>query len=308
MKKLCIIAALMLCAAMLFGCAPEGAVEQPPVEAPAETPAGAPAEKPAEGGEALDPASKKDVSASLAYMISGGQERELAAWQEFTGTAAIMDGENEVPVAVKATGEDGCLISVGEYSDEQEYLFNFKSYVGDVDTSDGYTELIVTGDCGSDDYVTFIYRVQNGELKPASLGGCALGIYGDGTLLVDGCVDVLGTYGARCEWAMEPNAFNFERSSVYARVMDDEAWEYLALTVKKDGLPVRSAADGAALTLPAGTKLLMVMTDGESEAALVDEAGNYYLVSVAENETDGWGWMIDGTGENEWFENVPYAG
>jgi hypothetical protein len=48
-------------------------------------------------------------------------------------------------------------------------------HVGDTVVGDGYTELYVTGDAASDDYVTFVYRVHNGELKKAFITGTGLG-------------------------------------------------------------------------------------------------------------------------------------
>ncbi|MFR3905923.1 MAG: hypothetical protein ACLTYI_00170 [Christensenellales bacterium] len=53
-------------------------------------------------------------------------------------------------------------------------------HVGDTVVGDGYTELYVTGDAASDDYVTFVYRVHNGELKKAFITGTVQSVYGNG--------------------------------------------------------------------------------------------------------------------------------
>lgn len=308
MKKLCVLTALLLCAAMLFGCAPKTQIEQPVAEQPAaeETPAETVPAQEAGEGEAARP-SMLDMDAALAAMLNGDGGMQLAAWQEFTGSAKIMDGTTEVPVSVEIGDEDACSVIVDYQNDDLQYFYNVKSYVADIDDRDGYTELIVTGDSGSDDYDTRIYRVVNGLLQQVTLYGCALGGDGKGTLLLDGAVDVLGTYGAQYEYTAATETLNFARSSVYTRVRSDDDWEYLSLTVKKDGLPVRSADGASELTLPAGTKLLMIMTDGESEAALMDEADSCYRVSVERNEAE-WGWLIGGISENEWFDYVPYSG
>ena len=188
-------------------------------------------------------------------------------------------------------------------------------HVGDTVVGDGYTELYVTGDAASDDYVTFVYRVHNGELKKAFITGTVQGVYGNGGVSVETTIDILGTHGATCDFMLSTgdsgDDFAFVRSSDYTVVYQNfsEAWDYSALKLSRDGLKLK-LGDGSTAEGKKGEKFLIMGTDMQSYADLMAEDGTTSKITIqaSEDEYDYLTWKIDGVPESEWFEELAYAG
>lgn len=188
-------------------------------------------------------------------------------------------------------------------------------HVGDTVVGDGYTELYVTGDAASDDYVTFVYRVHNGELKKAFITGTVQSVYGNGGVSVETTIDILGTHGATCDFMLSTgdsgDDFAFVRSSDYTVVYQNfsEAWDYSALKLSRDGLKLK-LGDGSTAEGKKGEKFLIMGTDMQSYADLMAEDGTTSKITIqaSEDEYDYLTWKIDGIPESEWFEELAYAG
>lgn len=227
-----------------------------------------------------------------------------------------FDGSGK-PVTVKMdidTSDDDVEIEFKtgtvELEDEYEYFFNASCYVADIDVSDGMKEFILTGDTGSDDYITIVYRVIGNKLQKTEIPfGSVVNATGDGLVSVEGNIDVLGTYGASCLYMLNSGKLSFELASDYSVIRDDDFKEYRTITVAKSGLP---AFDGGDFTnkikLDKGTKLCLVSSDAKSFAILEREDGSMIKLDIAHPSGEQWGWEIDGRSENEWFEFLPYAG
>lgn len=180
-------------------------------------------------------------------------------------------------------------------------------YIGNTIIGDGYLELYLTGDAASDDYETFVYRLTERGLQRAEmLNGKVLSASGDGLIQFDVPADMMGTYEATCFYRMDASML-LSLASDYTIVPYEK--QYRTLTLKKDGLTAQNVLTGAvAEKLPAGTELYLKQTDLNGYALLGTPDGGEYRVVITQNTEEGWGWLIDGVPESEWFGEVPYAG
>ena len=134
--------------------------------------------------------------------------------------------------------------------------------------------------------------------------------YGNGFIEFNVVVDVLGTYAASCSYKMDEN-MQLTLATDYTVLPYDEAWNYYRLTLKRDGLTMlcTSAGEEELRTLNAGTSFLLTATDKKSYALLETENGDAYRAEIQEKPgPDEWGWLVEGTPEEDWFEMLPYAG
>lgn len=197
-------------------------------------------------------------------------------------------------------------------------------WAGDLD-GDGRTEILVTGDEMSDDYVTWALRLEEGELKTLTFAngsrgdeesqwldcgyGLVTGIEGN-RLTLEGSQDVLGTYFASRDYALQEDRFVFCDDGLYRfEDGDDEAlWEYRSLTLRRD-LPVTLLQDGEGISdvLQAGTQLRLTASDKVSIAYFRTRDGREGCFPIAPDEEQGWGFVVEGVPEEELFEALPYA-
>ena len=84
--------------------------------------------------------------------LNGDGAQETVAWRE----VAIDEGVEGVALTVKAA--DGATVEW-----RSDMLYGARVYANDLD-GDGRTELFVTGDEMSDDYLTWCLRYENGAL------------------------------------------------------------------------------------------------------------------------------------------------
>lgn len=175
-----------------------------------------------------------------------------------------------------------------------------------IQKENGRTFLLFDGDMASDDYVTYMYELTDGQIqKTYESDGCAF--ICEGTVTTEGVqlgmrVDALGTYTAYGNFeiteagALEPVSEWYDINSSY---------EWQGLTNIKD-LPV--VVDGQEKVLPAGSQFRIIGTNrnGILKYQLVEslEEGEIYYTTGEDN----WPIYIDGINENEYFEMLPYAG
>lgn len=185
---------------------------------------------------------------------------------------------------------------------------------------DGSYALLLTGDSGSCDYVTFCWKLTAGDPEPVRFTGETrydtaaaaehleaefMGLDESGNLTFEGLVYMLGTYGAQ-------RPYTLDADGTLAPV-DGSLWDYVnneqPITARID-LEAKSVsarngeADGGTLTIPAGSKLLLTGSDGTARAWF-EWNGQF---GVFEVEKRDYQWFIGGLEENEVFGDLPYAG
>ncbi len=253
--------------------------------------------------------------------------------QNAVADVALADGEywKEAPINTPFTVDfdgdgalDTLLITIKEmdanysavdidcghdaYHSEMEYSLSFAScHIGDAKANDGQIELYLNGDFGSDDYLTYLYAVRNGSLCETELDGSVLSADGSGSVVVEGVVDMLGSYGATVSFALNDD-FTTSVSSPYTILHWDGDAEYTTLTIKKAGLVAASVADGSTVEMEIGSKWTVEETDCESYVVLQRSGSDERVKLGAMRFEDDWRLFLAGEPEEEWFESLPYAG
>ena len=284
---------------LLFGC-----IESTPSSEPVQIQTTEPALETTVGGEAAAGAEERGENAApeAAWIPLDPSQRMLLDMDGDGEQEAVLVSVDEDAYTTTVTVEDGDAVRTETLEAAMTFL---RAYDGDANADDGLRELYLTGNCGSDDYETHVFCIKDGELKHAWLYGEI--VSADGAMVtLRTSVDVLGTFGAMCEYVLSDDWSFVMEPPVYTVIHFEDEWTYRGITVKRDGLPATDAS-GAAVALPAGTRLLLAETDARSYAALEDEGGARYRVAI-EKHNDEWEWYIDGIPESEWFEMLPYAG
>lgn len=246
-------------------------------------------------------------------MAAGTNASYSGTWMQLDGQGNTVDldgdGQDE-KVTMSVTQEDKVHVQIDyagkTYEDTYEYLSFPSLYLSDMDVTDGKKELYVCGDTGSDDYETYVYALNNGEIRKASVWGSVETIVSDGTITLSSQVDVLGTYGGVCTYQVDKN-WNFVRSTPYSVMQSVDAWTVRAVVTKLDGLPVVYVSSGEAATLPVGTSMLVLMTDRQSYVVCELEDGQQVRVAI-EWDSEGWPMRIAGAEDQIWFGELMYAG
>ena len=220
-----------------------------------------------------------------------------------------VSGEKEiVKLYWKENGEEYIglnqyMLSVGEQTILAAEIDRLDSiYL--IQKENGKTFLLFEGDMASDDYVTYLYELTDGQIqKTYKSDSCAF--ICEGTVTTEGMrlgirVDALGTYTAYGyyeiteEGSLEPISEWYEIES-----------SYQGLTNIKD-LPV--VIEGEQTVLPAGSQIRITATNrnGILKYQKIDsiEEGEIHYTAGEDN----WPVYIDGINENEYFEMLPYAG
>ena len=311
MKKLVVLLTTLLLAALLLAAcaAPAPGAQntpdepEPQQEAPEDTPAPEKTAAPAASvWQLLGESAPISGQSSAIEMLTVQADLDADGSPE---TIAVTSDDDRYAATILI---DSATVHYAE--DMDTVLFMASAYLADVDTSDGYCELFIKGNMGSDDWTTVVYRVVNGEVRRTEFYDTVLSADGSGMIEVESVVDVLGTYAGRCKLALE-QGFTFVRATPYTIAYEADGPEYRTLTLIKDGFPVRVTGgdmEGKDVTLPAGTRLLLRETDEESYAILEGEDGTLYRAALSLNEELDWGWIIGGMSETEWFDTLLYAG
>ena len=193
-------------------------------------------------------------------------------------------------------------------------------WLADLD-GDGVTEILFSGDMGSDDYVTCAWRgdtlepiLFTGETRrehdpserTASADGRAVVSYG--TLYLESWSYQLGTYAA-------VRAYEYTNGAIgpaHDTLDGFDGWSYLKNSVWLTAVkPVPALwPDGGEAPLPVGTEILLQGTDG-NRAFFVTRDGRTGAIRLEfQRDEDGYfaGWTVGGEPEDEFFQMLPYAG
>ncbi len=218
--------------------------------------------------------------------------------------SALIGEESPATVSLTKEQEYGevkiTLLSGSAAQDGGSYARVVDAYV--IKKADGRSFLALVCDYASDDFELSIYELTGGkvekcdELSGASLDGSHMA---PDRLGIAMHLDVLGTYTGQMEYLLDEEGKLTATEDIFT------VQTHHVLTVKRE-LPV--TIDGANSSLPAGTKLLITGTDNADTACFtVQDSGQTGTISYTKNP-EGWGILIDGVSEYEFFEDLPYAG
>lgn len=171
---------------------------------------------------------------------------------------------------------------------------------------DGRSFLMFDGDMASDDYLTYVYEITDGQIMKTYESGDFATVR-QGTVTLQGMqlgvrVDALGTYTAYGDYVLTQEG-TLEQAGQWYTI--DTVYDSQVLTTVQE-LPV--TADNGDTVLPAGSRLRIIGTDGQSimryrlENSV--EEGEIHFTRGEEN----WQIIINGVNETEYFEELPYAG
>lgn len=230
-----------------------------------------------------------------------------------------MEGiEEEQYLALYVFGSDGAV-----YNYEMYVSMLVSAFAHDLD-GDGNRELFICCDFYSDDYLTYCmgYDMDDGlsliqfadaareaSDTPYTDSGYGLITAIDGNqITMTGSQDVLGTWFASRVFALEDGRFELADDGLW-RMMDitgdPDTWEYSCLELMQD-LPV-TLEDGGEGMLKVGEKFVVTRSDRESEVYFITRDGVKGSFAIEPDMERGWGSLIHGASEDEWFEYVPYA-
>ena len=230
----------------------------------------------------------------------------------------LSEGEYELRVKFGVMGTSELL-----YCNDYSPVF----YLVDMNKDDNYLELLIHGDGGSEDYSTYCFRFGNEDLHSllfyniwiggySEAGDGFIGEIGDDQIVLYTQVDVLGTFGASKIYHFDPVNSVFDSSCenyvIYPGEIPADAWESSrALVLKKDlHVSIATQEDGYYDILPAGSKIIVTMTDMKSTIEIRTQDGRTgYIENVHIGRTYyDYGITIDGLPESEYFVELPYAG
>lgn len=242
-----------------------------------------------------------------------------------------LDGDGvEETVQIRMGGmEDGENLQLQVETDEQIYtydtyiMYEEAAYAVDLD-GDGCCEILISGDEASADYFTWCLTfsrekgIQPIEFADANRGEntgeyfeCGYGkidaINGN-VLTLSGTQDALGTWMFSRQFTLRDGRFELDDDGIWHTVedlSDPENWEYRRLTLTKE-LDV-AMEDGSSATLSAGTSLLITDTDKISFVGFQTEDGARGTFPIEPDLEAGWGFLVNGESEYDYFEYVPYA-
>ena len=229
------------------------------------------------------------------------------------GTEAIQWTQTEDGAGVKMTvaEEDG---TQAEWSMDCSQA---QVWIADLDRN-GVKEICVSGDPMSDDDVTWCLTYEAGELKPLPFEGAEYaqgritGMDAEGMTMA-GYVDALGTRMGIRRLTVEDGKLVTVGDGLWHFEYDlqsEETWAQQGLTAKT-AVPVTYVdltGKESRGELAAEIKILITATDGVSRAWFTVQDGRRGYLTIAPDETAGWGYIIGGVGEQALFEGIRYAG
>lgn len=200
------------------------------------------------------------------------------------------------------------------------YDMPYDLWVGDLN-EDGAYELFFHGDMASDDYLIYGFRSDLTSLlfEPDERAGRWGGTeqrtvfdgyidgFEDGHIVIEGVVDMLGTHWGVRNYALGDDGVIGPVSTVWT--FNEEIEEERSLIVTKELTAYTAAVrkdPGEAFTLQPGEKILPLASDGCARLWFETAAGKGGVLLLTPDEENMW--LIDGTPEAEYFENLPYAG
>lgn len=211
----------------------------------------------------------------------------------------------EQPVMIEAVDNDWrldiSLVSGSSKASLGTFGYFHSAYM--IRRADGRSFLFITCDYMSDDYVTYLYVITDGnpiiygELPNMLLTGRSLS---SKNIEMEVRVDALGSYRAFANFMLTPEATLTHDGDIYR--IDSEH----VLNIIK---PLPVTINGVETTLDAGTQITITGTNLSNEiyfkVTTTEQTGT---IHYTHEEPDTWIHLIDGISEYEYFEDLPYAG
>lgn len=268
----------------------------------------------------IGPYALGEVYVRINYHELGALLKEKYQMRAQAGVAVLPLGEEAEISLNRVTGDKGIVELYSENDEDYAGLNQYKLRVSEqtivaaetdrldgiyiIQKENGRTFLLFEGDMASDDYVTYLYELTDGQIqKTYESDSCAF--ICEGTVTTEGMklgirVDALGTYMAYGNYEITEQGSLEPISEWY-----DIESSYQGLTNIKD-LPV--VIEGEQTILPAGSQIRITGTNRNGilkyqKIDSIEEGEIHYTVGE-----DNWPVYIDGINENEYFEMLPYAG
>lgn len=299
----------------------------------------------------LDTASfEAAVLGAMARTFGSSTQGQTAALVEFKANelfTADLDGDGiaEQIVLNEISGDelgvtDYCILNISTADGkthtatlEIQYAAFAAAY--DID-ADGLTELFISGDMMSDDFITYVLRYDGSALNLAapeyaaeddalgqdapisfavsSFNGMVQKIE-QSAVYVSQCVDMLGSRMGITEYVMAQGEFRFAQAEnaawiFTADVNDEEAWKYIAIETAAE-FPVRMDGTAEDAALPIGTRILITEISGRGEnysCRFVTRSGEEGTLNILRRSGDDAGIFINGIAEADCFTELHYAG
>lgn len=266
------------------------------------------------------------------FLLGGAALAESPARFDFDNPTTLdLNGDGEIEQAwlqMVGAEEERTLMLVVVGADQGVNTFTtgirHDAQGGALDLNgDGRMEIYLTGDQFSNDYVTYCLIYTKSGLKPVPfphfnrsgvfedtsdfgygriLGG------GNGQITLAGTQDVLGTWEASRTLELRDTGFAFADNGLFVVNNDEDAWEYRCLTLTKPiSVVFTDGETDAAGTLDAGASFIIEKTDLTSIVYFRTKNDRTGFFEIAPDTARGWGSMIEGQPEGDFFEYIPYA-
>ncbi|MCD8050254.1 MAG: YobA family protein [Clostridiales bacterium] len=227
---------------------------------------------------------------------------EAMEWELSTGVAQVLVNTAEVNGNVSISlCLDDMVVEIGEFGRlGNAYLLGL---------ADGRSFVLLDADYASDDYVTFLFEITDGELveqsrlEDVSLQSATVSAE---QLNLRVHVDVLGSYDSYMDYVIDDAGSLQATSDFYEIPTDDSDWHLITVS---NEVPV--TIDGQKVTLSVGTQIRITGTDNQETAYFrVEDTGVEGSVTYVrgDGEDDAYTLYIDGISEYDYFEMLPYAG
>ena len=254
--------------------------------------------------EAYLPKRMKGPEGAGVYQIPEG---ETVSWflsvldsQARTLKVGLAKGEEGYASPVRVEAGDDCL-ETGAFERMGEAVL--------LSREDGSVFLLFDADYASDDFVTFVYELTDGNLKECDrIEGLSMqgAVVNTDQLELLMHLEVLGSYRSPMVYTIGPDGKLLQDETWFSIPPKKDPWSLL-VTVRE--LPVR--IEGEAVTLPVGSRIRITATDNKGTVRFLDEdtkaEGEIDFVR-GDTAEDSWSIFIDGIRDTEYFEMVPYAG
>ena len=225
------------------------------------------------------------------------------------------DGQSEprtLRLSMKSKGENyaerDLYLEIGGKEEKAE-TFERLGHAYLIRKGDDRTYLIFDGDYASDDFVTFVYDVTGDAAQRTDQSDMGISIspsdVNTETLKLNMVINVLGTYRAAADYHIDSQGKLVNDSEVYN--VNANRWSTNSLTVKRE-LPV--IVGGEKTAIEPGAQITITGTDNESIVYFrASDSGLDGEIHFTRGQGDNsWQIYIDGVEDNQYFDNLPYAG
>lgn len=233
-----------------------------------------------------------------------GDRRGIALIPTNQEVSAAVPGSQEAAFLMLKSDENGLVIWCGEAKERltESEVPMLDAYL--LNSGDALYAL-VGFDLASDDYETYVYRLESGKLQEINWlrGRVDRNTLTADSFVLETPVYMLGTYQARKTYRMGEGGKFFTEGTEYA------FWNNEFVLTTKTELPV--TLEGADNILPAGSNIVLTATDDETYVRFrIQETGQEGILAVERNPDPEVypNITIDGKNENDCFELLPYAG